>query len=81
MTGETIRKVQEASAIGSIQCAPAQCARCVAAANEGLTTGLKEILAKLEAENERGVITDTLWYSDHETLFDFIGSLIEGGGA
>lgn len=77
MRDDTILKVLEASSIGSIRCAREQVACCTVAANGELLTGLKEILAQLEAGNERGAISDTLWYSPHETLFDFIGSLIE----
>jgi hypothetical protein len=76
---DTLERVREASKVGSIRCHRAQCAKCAAAANEELLTGLKEILAALERENLReGAICDTLWYSDIETLFDYIGSLIEG---
>ena len=80
MRDDKIRGVQVASSIGSIQCNREQVERCMDAANGGLLTGLKEILERLEAENERGAIADTLWYSGNETLFDFIGSLIEEGG-
>lgn len=76
MRDDTIRKVQEVSSIGSIRCAPGQVARCMVAANVELLTGLKEILARLEHANECGAIGDTLWYSPHETLFDFIDGLI-----
>jgi hypothetical protein len=26
--------------------------------------------------NECGIITDTIWFSDHETLFDYIDALL-----
>ena len=35
---------------------------------------LDAILKTLIASNEQGVITDTIWFSNHETLFDYIAS-------
>ena len=32
------------------------------------------VLGTLTAANEQGVITDTIWFSEHETLFDYIVS-------
>ena len=38
---------------------------------------LKATLGTLTAANEQGVITDTIWFSEHETLFDSIASEID----
>ncbi|MCK5504239.1 MAG: hypothetical protein KAJ10_03710 [Thermodesulfovibrionia bacterium] len=72
-----INRVQKVSRFGSIQCRKVQCEKCANAANKGLKKDIKEVLEKLEEANEQGLIGDTLWYSDHETLFDFIKSLTD----
>ena len=77
VTQKTINRVQKISRFGSIQCSKKQCEKCAGAANMVLKKGVKEILEKLEEANESGLIGDTLWYYDHETLFDFIKSLTE----
>ena len=38
---------------------------------------LEAILGTLTAANEQGTITDTIWFSNHETLFDYITSEID----
>ncbi len=39
---------------------------------ERLTECLKRTLETLKTANTEGLISDTIWYSDIETLFDFI---------
>jgi len=49
-----------------------------------LLWALKHTKKCLVDANERGVITDTLWVSDSETLFDYIDYVVEkteGGAA
>jgi hypothetical protein len=40
---------------------------------QALTT-IEAAISTLEAANEQGKITDTIWVSEFETLFDFLGS-------
>lgn len=48
------------------------------ALNKELLEALKETLQTLDDENAKpgGAIADTIWYSEHETLFDFIEAAI-----
>lgn len=41
-----------------------------------MLTSLVRIRDCLQRENERGAISDTLWISEHETLFDFLDAVI-----
>ena len=43
------------------------------AAQQALTT-IEAAIITLEAANEQGKITDTIWINSFETLFDFLGS-------
>lgn len=43
------------------------------AAQQALTT-IEAAIITLEAANEQGKITDTIWINRFETLFDFLGS-------
>jgi len=43
------------------------------AAQQALTT-IEAAIITLAAANEQGKITDTIWVSEFETLFDFLGS-------
>jgi hypothetical protein len=43
------------------------------AAQQALTT-IEAAIITLAAVNEQGKITDTIWVSEFETLFDFLGS-------
>lgn len=51
--------------------------------NAELLEALRATKATLQRENERdgGAITDTIWHSGYETLFDFIDSAIENAEA
>jgi len=42
-----------------------------------LREAMKDTRKRLQEANESGVITDTLWYSQYETLFDYIDSALE----
>ncbi len=44
----------------------------------GLREALEEVQRVLAATNQqpRGPIVDTIWYSDHETLFDYIDATL-----
>lgn len=42
-----------------------------------LLATLKAVQGTLIAANEQGQLTDTIWFSEHETLFDFIGAEID----
>ena len=56
-------------------------ARLIAAA-PALYEALKETRKRLQDANEVGIITDTLWYSEYETLFDYVDvalALVGGG--
>lgn len=42
-----------------------------------LREALTDTRKRLQEANESGVINDTLWYSQYETLFDYIDSALE----
>lgn len=42
-----------------------------------LLEAFKSVKVTLDAENLNGNIIDTLWYSDFETLFDYMDSVLE----
>lgn len=41
-----------------------------------LYEALKETRKRLQDANEVGIITDTLWYSEYETLFDYVDAAL-----
>ena len=47
------------------------------AERDRLREALTSTRKRLQEANECGVITDTLWYSQYETLFDYIDSALE----
>ena len=47
------------------------------AENERLKETLKRSLSTLKESNISGIIKDTIWYSDCETLFDFMQARID----
>jgi hypothetical protein len=53
-------------------------ADCVTQSQDGARQVLQQVRKRLEAINcdGSGTITDTLWYSPHETLFDFIDNAL-----
>lgn len=42
-----------------------------------LLEAFKSVKAILESENFNGNISDTIWHSDFETLFDYMDSVLE----
>lgn len=46
------------------------------ASPDAVRDALRFVRHRLEAENERGAIADTLWATPHETLFDYIDAIL-----